>query len=117
MGRHAGLLIACGALVWLVDLVTLVQLERYTWSVGGRPSNGKVEGDRYYVRNHGSYTEVSEEDWNRGVALERRALTSVALLLPVCLLLAVYGYIRRGARRLEPSAAPDPARDIGSGGS
>jgi hypothetical protein len=30
---------------------------------GGSPSGGKVENGRFYVMNHGKYTEVSEAAW------------------------------------------------------
>jgi hypothetical protein len=94
VGRLFPILFVCGALLMLIYLVSYGWKMSYYRSVGGLPSIGKVEGGRYYVGNHGAYTEVSEEDWNRGVALERWSLASFALVFLVSLLLAIYGLSR-----------------------
>lgn len=100
MGRLATVLIACGALVMLAYLFSFVRFQSYGLSVGGTPSNGKVEGGRYYVGGRSGLHEVSEEDWDRGVALERRLLASFLLVVLTSLLSAIVGLRRVRRRRL-----------------
>lgn len=64
--------------------------------LGGDAVNGKQEGDRYYVCNHGKYTEVSE----RAFAYSRFHAHSVWFTHPFAMLClwAAHSYNQRSKR-------------------
>ncbi len=58
------LFIVC-ALIFFSSLINFAILAMISSSVGGNALNGKIENGKYYVGNHGTYTEVSKNVFMR----------------------------------------------------
>jgi hypothetical protein len=79
------------ALVVALSVYGLVVYVDETQRLGGDALNGYVQGDHYYVGNHGRYTEVTAEQWelSRGHAIRMFVMQPLALLAMGFLVLGV----------------------------
>lgn len=72
--------------------------------LGGDAAAGKQEGDRYYLGNHGKYTEVSPETY----AYSRWHARSIWITHPVAMLCMLLAY---GANE-KLKQPPEPGRNV-----
>jgi len=61
MRRHLEIL---GTVLFFIAWINFVVFWVVAVSIGGDAISGKVEGNRYYLSNHGKLTEVSHRVWN-----------------------------------------------------
>ncbi|MBX9628659.1 MAG: hypothetical protein K2X82_32985 [Gemmataceae bacterium] len=93
-----------GLVLGVVALANFAAFFVHTYAIGGDPWNGKREGGRFYVGDHGRYTEVTERRWRLAEVHTVAFLATHGLCVLVGAPLAIY------ARRADPDR---PAVDRG----
>ena len=100
-----------GGALFAVAIMNFLAFSVHTSYLGGSAIRGKRVEGRYYVSNHGRYTEVTEQQWRAVRAHEITVYVTHPLGLIVGGALLAYAQRRRGRPEAEPVAAPDGPRD------
>lgn len=75
-------------------------------SLGGDALNGKIQNGRYYVGNHGRYTEVSKEIWT----YSKIHTTSIWVTHPIGIILGA-GFVTYSTRKRKNKSSSTASAD------
>jgi hypothetical protein len=85
--KHRGVLAVLAIFAILLGMLNFASFVGESQRLGGSAGNGYELGGRYFVGNHGRYTEVSREEWERSRIHGR----SIAITHP--LMMAAMGFL------------------------